>query len=109
MSPELRAALKVTASALPPGTSIPVERDHLLALLDGEYQPSTPDSSPSRLLDADAAAERLGMSKVWLYRNAARLPFARKVGRSLRFDAAGIDRWVARRTPLQIGSTRARD
>jgi predicted DNA-binding transcriptional regulator AlpA len=108
VSPELRAALKLVASALPSGTAIPVERDQLLALLDGEHPVSAPPESSTGLLSADAAADRLGMSKVWLYRNAARLPFARKVGRSLRFDAAGIDRWLARRSPLQIGSARAR-
>lgn len=109
MSPELRAALKTVAAALPSGATIPVERDQLLALLEGEQRPSTTEiASSAGLLNADAAAQRLGMSKVWLYRNANRLPFARKVGRSLRFDAAGIDRWLARRSPLQIGSARAR-
>ena len=108
MSPELRVALKVVASALPPGAAIPVERDQLLALLDGEHPVSTAPEPSVGLLDTNAAAQRLGMSKVWLYRNATRLPFARKVGRSLRFDAAGIDRWLARRSPLQIGSARAR-
>jgi predicted DNA-binding transcriptional regulator AlpA len=108
VSPDLRAALKLVASALPPGATISIERDQLLALLDGEHASLTPDSTSTRLLDAEAAADRLGMSKVWLYRNAAQLPFARKVGRSLRFDADGIDRWLARRSPLQTGSARAR-
>lgn len=108
MIPELRAALKLVASALPSGATIPVERDQLLALLDGEHRAPTLPATGMGLLDAKAAAERLGMSKVWLYKNSARLPFARKVGRSLRFDAAGIDRWLARRSPLQTGSTRAR-
>lgn len=108
MNPELRDALKVVASALPPGAAVAVERDQLLALLDGGHPLALPPESSTRLLDADAAAQQLGMSKVWLYRNANRLPFARKIGRSLRFDSAGIDRWLARRSPLHTGSTRSR-
>ena len=109
MSPELRGALRTVATALPPGATIPIERDQLLALLEGMEQPaSMPTASSTGLLGADGAADRLGMSKVWLYRNAPRLPFTRKFGRSLRFDAAGIDRWLARRSPFQTGSARTR-
>jgi excisionase family DNA binding protein len=50
------------------------------------------------LLSVRQAAERLGMSTDWLYRHAKRLPFTRRVGRrAVKFDAAGIDRWVATR------------
>jgi hypothetical protein len=38
MTPEHRAALRLVAGALPAGTSIPVLREHLLALLDGEVK-----------------------------------------------------------------------
>ena len=44
------------------------------------------------------AAERLGMSVTWLYRNAAKLPFTRRIGgRTVRFSAAGIARYIGNR------------
>src|SRR5262249_43154584 len=43
------------------------------------------------LLDAHQAARRLGMSIGWLYKNARKFPFTRRIGRrTLRFSAAGI-------------------
>ncbi len=50
------------------------------------------------LVDAPEAARRLKMSIGWLYKNASRLPFTRRVGpRSLRFSADGIRRYLTRR------------
>ena len=49
---------------------------------------------PEELLDVDEAARRLGMSKDYLYRHHARLPFARRIGRSLRFSARGIEDYI---------------
>lgn len=54
-------------------------------------------SEPDRLLDVDAAAERLGMSKGWLYRHAKQLPFRVPQGRLLRFSSHGIDRYIRTR------------
>lgn len=47
-----------------------------------------------QLLDVDAAAKRLGMSAGYLYRNHKRFSFTRRVGRSLRFSAEGIDSYI---------------
>lgn len=62
---------------------------------------ATPPSQPTeagKLLDADAAAERMQMSKNWLYKNAAKLPFAVRVGsRSLRFSETGLEKWMRSR------------
>jgi excisionase family DNA binding protein len=49
-----------------------------------------------RLLDIGEAAKRLAMSQDYLYRNHSRLPFTRKVGRSLRFSEQGIERYLRR-------------
>lgn len=51
-------------------------------------------------LDVESVMARTGMSKGYLYREArkGRLPFARRIGRRVTFDAAGLDRWLARRT-----------
>ena len=47
-------------------------------------------------LAIDIAAKRLGVSERWLYRNHARLPFARRIGRRLVFSAVGLDRYLAK-------------
>lgn len=53
-------------------------------------------TGPERLLDVEEAAARLGMSADWLYRHARQLPFTRRVGRrAVKFDPAGLARWVA--------------
>jgi predicted DNA-binding transcriptional regulator AlpA len=58
--------------------------------------PAAPANQQSRaeLLDVDEAAARLGMSASYLYRNHGRFAFSRRVGRSLRFSAEGIDSYI---------------
>jgi predicted DNA-binding transcriptional regulator AlpA len=51
----------------------------------------------NRLLDSAEAAEILGLSKHWLYKNSNRLPFAIKVGGALRFERRGLERWLEMR------------
>ena len=51
-----------------------------------------------RMLTAEEAAEILSMSTDWLYRNAKKLPFTRKLGpKMLRFSEQGIIKWLATR------------
>ncbi len=53
-----------------------------------------------RLLDAEEAAKTLSVSVEWLYRNAKRLPFTRKLGhKMLRFSSVGIQKYLAIRAP----------
>jgi excisionase family DNA binding protein len=50
---------------------------------------------PERLLTVDEAAQLLGVSRRWVYRHAASLPFARKLaGGTLRFSLRGLERWT---------------
>ncbi len=50
------------------------------------------------LLDAEEAAITLAVSPDWLYRNAKKLPFARKLGpKVLRFSHRGMEKWLATR------------
>jgi predicted DNA-binding transcriptional regulator AlpA len=60
-----------------------------------------PAPGPSRALAIEEVVERTGMSKQWLYRQARQgaLPFARRLGRRLVFDEAGLRRWLDRRRP----------
>jgi excisionase family DNA binding protein len=53
--------------------------------------------SPDELLTVEQAAERLGMSKDYLYRNHSRLPFVRRMGRTLRFSSSGITDYIGSR------------
>jgi predicted DNA-binding transcriptional regulator AlpA len=51
-----------------------------------------------RLLEAGDAAKLLSVSEDWIYRNAKKLPFTRKLGsKMLRFSAIGIQRYLATR------------
>jgi predicted DNA-binding transcriptional regulator AlpA len=51
-----------------------------------------------RLLDAEEAANRLSVSEDWLYRNAKKLPFIRKLGpKMLRFSSDGIQKYLSLR------------
>ena len=53
-------------------------------------------SQQDRLLDAEEAARILSVSVEWLYRNAKRLPFTRKLGhKMLRFSSVGIQKYLA--------------
>jgi len=59
----------------------------------------------SALLDADAVAATLGVSKDWIYAEvrAGRIPHLR-LGRNVRFRAQSIDHWIAE---LETGSMHA--
>jgi len=81
-------------------------------LLQNEMQPahiaSASTESKDRLLTAKQAAERLGLSTDYLYRNAARLPFVvRPSPRSLRFSSQGLDQYIERSLQGSRGSRKA--
>lgn len=59
---------------------------------------SVPLPTHDETVDITAAAKLLGMSTSWLYRNAVRLPFTRRIPpRTLRFSVDGIRRYLALR------------
>jgi excisionase family DNA binding protein len=55
--------------------------------------------TPSAALTVDEVANRTGMSKPWIWRQAraGRLPFARRLGRRFSFEEAGLTRWLEKR------------
>ena len=71
-------------------------------LLDAGFNGNTAASGPERedeLLTVADAARLLNVSEDWMYRRAARLPFARRLPRkALRFSKSGLLRWRAART-----------
>ena len=51
-----------------------------------------------RLIDAEEAAKLLSVSEDWLYRQAKKLPFTRKLGpKMLRFSSQGMQKYLATR------------
>lgn len=60
-------------------------------------EPSVVAAAEPRNLDVVEAARRLGMSRDWLYRHAAELPFALRIGRRLVFDSVALERWNRKR------------
>lgn len=115
MTPELQAVLNVarslTADELP---RLLGELETCRAVAWSRLSPPSPASQPVRdeLLDVDAAAERLCMSASYLYRHHGKFPFSRRVGRSLRFSAEGINSYIqesevlTRRQPAGAGPKR---
>jgi excisionase family DNA binding protein len=53
------------------------------------------NGKPDRLLSIDEAAERLGVSRRWVYRHADTLDFTRRLTATgpLRFSERGLERW----------------
>lgn len=49
---------------------------------------------PDSLIDVEAATQRLGVSRDWLYHHARQLPFTVRQGRLLRFSSRGISRYI---------------
>ena len=47
-----------------------------------------------RLLTVAQVCETLNVSDEWVYHNAKKLPFVRKVGGMLRFSALGLQRYI---------------
>jgi excisionase family DNA binding protein len=104
MSADLTSAIRTLALALPEGASVSVPRAWLLEqLTNAAAQPlqSPPSASrtnePSTFLTVATAAERLNVKPSYLYRHRASLPFLSRVGsRTLRVDAAKLERYMAR-------------
>jgi excisionase family DNA binding protein len=54
-----------------------------------------PAPPADELVKIDEAARRLGVSVDYLYNwRKLKLPFAKKMGRALRFSTAGMDAWI---------------
>jgi predicted DNA-binding transcriptional regulator AlpA len=51
-------------------------------------------ADPDKLLSVAEAAKIIGQSKMWLYRKSTKLPFAVRVGRSIKFSHKGIQHWI---------------
>ena len=57
---------------------------------------ATTTQQRDELISIEQAAGRLGLSPSYLYRNHQQFPFTRRVGRSLRFSAQGLQSYIER-------------
>ena len=56
--------------------------------------PAKAEQDHDELLDVEAAASRLGISRDYLYRHSAEYSFTRRQGRKLLFSALGIEKHI---------------
>ena len=70
----------------------------LLACLMSANSGLTPHPPTDRRLSVKEAAAKLGVSRDYLYRHADHLPFTVRIGRSLGFSEAGVDRYLRQRS-----------
>jgi hypothetical protein len=61
--------------------------------------PSPLAQEHDELLEVEAAAQRLGISKDYLYRHHAQYSFTRRQGRKLLFSALGIEKHIRQNRP----------
>jgi predicted DNA-binding transcriptional regulator AlpA len=93
------AGLRRAAELLPPGSSLSIPREALLALAETEPAVVSVSAAPDRLLDVTEAAALLCVAPRWLYRHASNLPFTRRIGaKALRFSERGLHRWLERQS-----------
>jgi excisionase family DNA binding protein len=69
----------------------------LAARLTAVANNGTPNGT-DRWMTVSEVAERTGFSADYLYRDAGKLPFTRRQGRTLRFSETGLARWMAARS-----------
>jgi predicted DNA-binding transcriptional regulator AlpA len=60
---------------------------------------NAPQSPSERLLTAAEVSSSTRLSIAWLYRNANKLPFARRIGRKVLFAEKGLTKWLAHKAP----------
>lgn len=86
----------------------PEARHHALSALTAcaamiaALRPTTPEQTPRSsddfTLNADDVAARLDKSRRWVFRQASRLPFVRRISRkTLLASESGLNRWIAAR------------
>jgi predicted DNA-binding transcriptional regulator AlpA len=99
--------LRRAAELLPPGASLTLSRESLLAALNGggsngkvdiSTEISTPAVDAERWLSAKDVAERLDVSPRYVYAHRRSFPFTKELpGGAIRFSERGLRRWMERR------------
>lgn len=104
LKPALRLAQQLPADELPEllGELETVRVSALIRLSGRGAEPHEPD----KLLNADDAAARLGISKDYLYRHHREYPFARRIGRRVLFSAVGLENYIGQKRHRDILTAR---
>ena len=89
--------LRVPDSRMLVQLSVEEWRAILGEIVDQKLKARLPNGKPNGLLTAEEAAEFLGYSKDWVYKNWQKIGGKKIGGRGLRFDARELERWVATR------------
>jgi hypothetical protein len=94
---DLLERLRIVARELPPG-ELPSFIGELEAAKATAWArlslPASASIEHDELLEVEAAAQRLGVSKDYLYRHHAQYSFTRRQGRKLLFSASGIEKYI---------------
>lgn len=95
---DLLERLRMVAGELPPG-ELPdfigeLESVKATAWARLSAPASSSPAEHDELLSVEVAAERLGVSRDYLYRHHAQYSFTRRQGRKLLFSAAGIGKYI---------------
>ncbi len=97
---ELRAKLEgraLEAEAMHATAPVADTLRWILGQLDASNGNGNGHAPAVRLLTAREAAALLNVTPRWLYARAKRLPFVRRLGaKTLRFDADGVAKWLAK-------------
>ncbi len=67
----------------------------LLALPVSTANGTAPKAEPDRMLTVKQAAERIGMSPKWIYQRSDKLPFTRRVGRTILINEHKLEAWMS--------------
>jgi predicted DNA-binding transcriptional regulator AlpA len=89
--------LQRAAELLPTGATITLSREAILEALAGVSAPAPVALAPDVMLTAMQAAERLGVSKRWVYDHADKIGGRSLTARCVRFSSRAIDRYLARK------------
>ena len=86
----LKAATELPSEQLP---RMQGELEEIRCTAIARLSASTPVQTQEQLLDVEAASQA-GVSRDYLYRHHAELPFTRRMGKALRFSASGMEKWL---------------
>jgi excisionase family DNA binding protein len=93
--PELVSSLLPAAAGALLAQIAPLQTALLARVLGGVGSPARVD----RCISVQQAAERLGVSRGFIYKHKATLPFVRCVGNTIRCSEAGITAWLEDQQP----------
>jgi predicted DNA-binding transcriptional regulator AlpA len=91
-------AFRALVDAAPADGMLTVPASWCRAALEGSAGGQGAPAGPERLLTAAEVAERLGWSARSVYRRGKTWPFAVRLGRTLRFNEAGLTKWLVGRS-----------